>query len=531
MKSAIYARVSTEKQEEQKTVESQIKDLEDIIQLNDETLIESFIDNGYSGTILARPALDRLRDEARKQTFDKLYIHSPDRLARKYAYQVLILDELKKFGIEVVFKNMKSAETPEDEMLLGLQGIVAEYEKVKIVERTRRGRLFRAKSNHVIGNIPPYGYICIPKNQSKTGFAEYKINENEAKIVRLMYKWLIDEQLTTYKIIDRLQTQGIKARKGKMWGRSSVHKVLKNETYCGITHYNKHVNIPSNKEQEKGKYSRKEHTLLRYRPKEEWIPIQVSSIMSRETFEFAQQQLKQNALMANRNTKHTYLLKGLIKCGKEKGSMHGIPVHGKRYYRCHFKSHLNAIIPCNSSIVKADQIESVVWTSMSDLLSDPNLIRNQYEKWISKREKEINCFLTSDYQSKNTENELLRLKTEENNMLQAFRSGAITLEQLKEQNEVILKERKEIDKSKAILSTLLDKKIETIPKKKDFNKYASIYKMFLVGLDPIRKQVVLRKAKIKVTVLDRKLTINGTIPARPVVELCPQPPFKRTARR
>src|SRR3989338_3695726 len=182
MKAVIYARVSTEKQEEQNTIDSQIKELEIIIQQNGDSLIESFIDNGYSGTILARPALDKLRDGAKNQSFEKIYIHSPDRLSRKYAYQVLILDELKKYSIGVVFKNMKTAETPEDHMLLGMQGVIAEYEKVKIVERTRRGRLYRAKSNHVIGNIPPFGYVCIPKSQSNTGFAQYKINENEAKI-------------------------------------------------------------------------------------------------------------------------------------------------------------------------------------------------------------------------------------------------------------------------------------------------------------------------------------------------------------
>ena len=420
MKAVIYARVSTEKQEEQNTIDSQIKELEIIIQQNGDSLIESFIDNGYSGTILARPALDKLRDGAKNQSFEKIYIHSPDRLSRKYAYQVLILDELKKYSIGVVFKNMKTAETPEDHMLLGMQGVIAEYEKVKIVERTRRGRLYRAKSNHVIGNIPPFGYVCIPKSQSNTGFAQYKINENEAKIVKLVYKWLIEEQLTTYKIVDRLQVQRIKARKGKLWAKSSTHKLLRNETYCGITYYNKHYYIPSNKEQEKGKYNRRENTLLRLRPKEEWIPIEVPAIMDRTTFELAQDQLKQNALMSDRNTKHTYLLKGLIKCGREMGSMHGIPSHGKRYYRCYFKSKLNSPTPCKSSIVHAGRVESIVWDSMLDLFSNPDLIRSQFEKWINKKEQEANNPHASEFQSNNIEQGLLRLKTEENRLLQGF---------------------------------------------------------------------------------------------------------------
>jgi len=531
MKAAIYARVSTEKQEELKTIESQIDEVKALIQQNGDTLIESFCDEGYSGTILARPALDRLRDEARNQSFERIYIHSPDRLARKYAYQVLILDELKKYNIEVVFKNMKTAETPEDHMLLGLQGIVAEYEKVKIVERTRRGRLFRAKSNHVIGNIPPYGYICIPKNQSSTGFAQYKINEQEAKIVKFVFKWLTEEQLTTYKIVDRLHNQGIKARKGKLWAKSSIHKVLRNETYCGITYYNKHYYIPSTVEQEKGKYSRRENTLMRLRPKEEWIPIQVPAVISKETFEMAQNQLKQNALMSDRNAKHTYLLKGLLKCGREMGSMHGIPMHGKRYYRCHYKNKLNSPIPCKSSIVKADTIETIVWDSVLNLLSNPDLIKAQFERWITKREKDAVNLQVSEFQSKNIEQNLLSLKSEENKLLEAYSSGAISLDQLKEQNARILKEQKEIKKNQIIVNNLQEKTITSIPKLKDFKKYANIYKTFLEDLKPIGKQVILRKSKLNVTILDRKINIKGTIPTRPTVELCPQPPPPGPTRR
>ena len=529
MKAVIYARVSTEKQEELKTIESQIAEVKALIQQKGDTLIETFSDEGYSGTILARPALDRLRDEARNQTFERLYIHSPDRLARKYAYQVLILDELKKYNIEVVFKNMKTAETPEDHMLLGLQGIVAEYEKVKIVERTRRGRLFRAKSNHVIGNIPPYGYMCLPKNQSSTGFAEYKVNENEAKIVRLIYKWLIEEQVTTYKIVSRLHSQGIKARKGKLWAKSSVHKLLRNETYYGITHYNKHFYIPSNVEQEKGKYSRRENTLIRFRPKEEWIPIQVSPVIDKETFEMAQVQLRQNALMSNRNSKHTYLLKGLIKCGVEVGSMHGIPCHGKRYYRCYFKNKLNSPVPCRSSIVHADTIESIVWNSVVELLSNPVLMKTQFEKWIVKRKKDAVNFQSSEFQSKNAEQKLLGLKSEENKLLQAYSSGAISLDQLKEQNSRILKERKETEKNQTIVRSMQENRIATMPKSKDFKKYAGIFKTFLEGLKPESKQVILRKSKLNITVLDRNISIKGTLPTSPSVVLCPQPPYEGSA--
>jgi len=238
----------------------------------------------------------------------------------------------------------------------------------------------------------------------------------------------------------------------------------------------------------------------------------VPAIISREMFDAGQSQLKQNALMSDRNSKHTYLLKGLIHCGEEMGSMHGIPCHGKRYYRCYFKSKLNSPVPCKASIVKADTVESIVWESVSQFLTDPNLIKDQFEKWIKKKEKESSTLQTSDFQSKNIEQKLLSLKTEENSLLKAFTSEAISLDQLKEQNSRILKERKELTGTQLKVRSIQDKAIISIPKTIDFYRYAEEYKVFLNKAEPIRQQTILRKAKLNVTILNRILNIKGVLP-------------------
>src|SRR5207244_11869968 len=111
------------------------------------------LDDGYSGTTLVRPALERLRDLVAAGAVDRLYIHSPDRLARKYAYQVLLVDEFHRAGVEVVFLNRELGRSPEDDLLLQVQGMMAEYERAKIVERHRRGKVDAARggSGHVVG--------------------------------------------------------------------------------------------------------------------------------------------------------------------------------------------------------------------------------------------------------------------------------------------------------------------------------------------------------------------------------------------
>lgn len=111
---------------------------------------------------------------------DRLYIHSPDRLSRKYAYQALLLEEFAAQGVEVIFLNHANGETSEDNLLLQVQGMIAEYERAKIIERQRRGKLHRARNGSV--NVlagAPYGYEYVRKQLDGTP-AHYRINFTEA---------------------------------------------------------------------------------------------------------------------------------------------------------------------------------------------------------------------------------------------------------------------------------------------------------------------------------------------------------------
>lgn len=148
---ALYARVSSEQQAEAHTVESQVTALRERLAADGLQLLDEmrFIDEGYSGATLVRPALERLRDLIAAGGVDRLYVHSPDRLARKYAYQVLLMDEFQRSGVEVIFLNRELGRTPEDDLLLQVQGRMAEYERAKIMERHRRGKLHAAGAGKI----------------------------------------------------------------------------------------------------------------------------------------------------------------------------------------------------------------------------------------------------------------------------------------------------------------------------------------------------------------------------------------------
>jgi len=186
VRAALYARVSSEQQAQAGTIGSQLEALrrrvaEDGLGLEGEL---EFVDEGYSGATLVRPALERLRDMAAAGSIDRLYVHSPDRLARRYAYQVLLIDELSRCAVKVVFLNHGVGDSPEDSLLLQVQGMVAEYERAKILERSRRGKLHAARKGVVsVLSAAPYGYRYLPVSREGRE-AQYEIILEQAKVDR-----------------------------------------------------------------------------------------------------------------------------------------------------------------------------------------------------------------------------------------------------------------------------------------------------------------------------------------------------------
>jgi site-specific DNA recombinase len=198
LQAALYARVSSEQQSQAQTIQSQVTALRARIEADGLRHVaeHEFVDDGYSGSTLIRPALERLRDALASGQVDRVYVHSPDRLARKYAYQVLLIDEWQRAGIEIVFLNRALGTSPEDELLLQVQGMIAEYERAKILERSRRGKRHKAQVGAVsVLSGAPYGYRYITVAEGG-GQARYEICEDEAQVVRQVFAWVGRERLS-----------------------------------------------------------------------------------------------------------------------------------------------------------------------------------------------------------------------------------------------------------------------------------------------------------------------------------------------
>src|SRR3989304_5075903 len=228
IRAALYARVSTEMQEKEQTIQSQLSAITQYAEAHQfhSTPALTYLDEGYSGSHLDRPGLDALRDHAREGRFDAVVLLCPDRLARKYAYQVVLLEELKRVGVAVHFCERPITESPDDQLLLQIQGAIAEYERTKILERSRRGRLYRARMGELTPGELPYGYQRTPKRYGGDG--RIRIHEEEVALVRQIFEWYDEEGATLHTVAAKLTASEWETRAGKNeWSASAVGRILR----------------------------------------------------------------------------------------------------------------------------------------------------------------------------------------------------------------------------------------------------------------------------------------------------------------
>ena len=379
MRVALYARVSSEAQEARGTIGSQLEVLRARIAEQGDELAAEFCDDGYSGARLDRPGLDTLRDQAEAGAFDAVWCLSPDRLARAYAYQMLILDELAQLGVRVLFSDAPSLDDdPQTRLLTQVQGVIAEYERCKIAERNRRGRLYRARSGEVVTWKAPYGYRRVARDAA--GPARLEVFEPEAAVVRRIYDDYVNGGQSIRRIMRALNTEQIPTPTGKAeWWHSTLCRILSNEAYVGRVYFNQTETIPNNSATNG---ARRRGATQRRRPREEWIEIPCPRILDDSVFDAAQRVSRDNSKWSPRNLHaEAWLLRGLARCGScdvclnsHKLGRNADTVH--RYYTCRNKARSG--VPgqklCPERSVRADVLDAFVFEQVKTALLRPNVL-------------------------------------------------------------------------------------------------------------------------------------------------------------
>lgn len=478
---ALYARVSTDSQAQTDTIASQISALENRILEDGYKLFEQlkFIDNGYSGSNLIRPGLEMLRDKVSTGELDKIYIHSPDRLSRKYAYQMILLEEFQNAGVEVIFLNFQSNDNPESQLLLQMQGMIAEYERTKILERSRRGKIFAAKKGfaNALGGSAPYGYRYIDA-YSGGGRAQYQINEHEVDVVRKIYHWVGYERLSISKVRDNLHSLNIPSPKGNpRWNNASIYRVLSNPTYKGQAAFGKTKGcprLPILRPQKNATNHARSYRSVHRTDEQAWIYIPVPPIVTEDLFAIVQEQLEENKKTVRvRQGGARNLLQGLVVCKRCHYAYCGTDVRTKKktgitnnYYRCGgtHTYHFDGSRSCDNKSIRTDVLDTAVWEEVKFLLNDPNRLINEYRRRMEELEKSpkdqtIEFLEKQQNKIKSGISRLIDSYTQEHINKEEFEPRIKVLKQnlkaIEEQNEK-LKEQKSLKKELTLIVTNLE---------------------------------------------------------------------------
>jgi len=515
MRAAVYARVSTEAQEARGTVGSQLDSVTSKVAAEGDEIVVTFCDEGHSGARLDRPGLDALRDGAEAGLFDVVWCLSPDRLARAYAYQVVVLDELARHGVTVRFADAPPvADDPQSKLLTQVQGVIAEYERAKITERNRRGRLWRARAGEVITWKAPFGYRRVRRVGDTA--AHLVVCEPEAVVVRRIFADYIAGGYSVREITRRLNADGIASPSGRpVWSTSAISNLLRNESYVGRLYFNRTIAAPDPRP---GRPPRQVP-----RPRDEWIAIPVPPIISDDLFEAAAKTSTGNAVFSARRARPgVFLLRGLVRCGvcSIAVACHQRPVNVKqpdgawnRYYYCRNHDPLRAggqEHRCPERCIRADALDSFVFDQVRQALSHPEVLLAG-ERAVASRAP------TADDQL--LEAQLTRLERkaesadgEHRRLMDLYQGGLIELVELQRRAKELDARRQDIQRRRAALA---DQRRELATENRLRQRVASFAQQAVAafnGLDFDQRQRLMRLMIEEVKVTGWQVEIRLHIP-------------------
>jgi site-specific DNA recombinase len=445
MRVAAYARVSTTRQAQAQGIEQQLDRLRAAAAERGWDLEDQHVyrDDGYSGARIGRPGLDRLRDHAALAELDIVLVTAPDRLARNYVHQVLLIDELAGHGCQVEFLDRPMSADPHDQLLLQIRGAVAEYERTLIAERMRRGRQAKLRAGTLLPwTTAPFGYRLDPERPRRADAV--RTEPGEAALVAQLFDWYLEPQATVYRLAARLTDLGMPTpRGGSRWNTASVRGILRNPSYAGRALSNRTQVAPAR--------GRKSAMLPAGpgishapRPEEDWIAVPVPPVVSEETFAQVQAKLDANQQGAARNTRHEYLLRALISCGACRlGCTGRQTAAGYRYYLCRGRTDPLRVAQgqrCTARYIPAGQLDELVWADLCALLTDPAhvtraLARAQGGAWLP---QELQARQATVRQA------LGQLERQQQRLLDAYLAEVVTLPELE-------RKRQDLDRRRATL--------------------------------------------------------------------------------
>jgi site-specific DNA recombinase len=517
MRAAIYARVSTRGQAQAQTIEQQLTRLRAHIQQKGWVLEaeQVYLDDGYSGAKLARPGLDALRDQATLAAFDVVVITSPDRLARNYLHQMIVLDELTQRQVQVEFLDRPMSDDPNDRLLLQIRGAVAEYERALITERTRRGRLQKYRQQQLLPwTRPLFGYRVDPTHPRDP--AGVQLDLAEAAIVGQIFQGYLEPGATLYRVAQHLTQSGIPTPGGKSrWKSSSVRNLLRNTAYIGTAYANRVQTLPARRHRSALQAPDARGETQVERPQQDWIAVPVPAIVDTAIFQRVQDKLAQNRQAAARNNKtHPYLLRGLVSCGLCRLSAPARTSQGYAYYVC--KGHSDAQRApreerCTARFIPAPQLDELVWQDVVAVLTQPEHIAQALQRAHG------GLWLPHELQTQqaNQRRAEQQLTAQQARLLDAYLAQVIDLPEFERKRLELTRKQEVLHQQQTQLQASMAQRRELTQVSHSMEQFCQTVRLGLDHPSFEQKRQLVQLLIDRVIVLDGQVDIRYAVPTRP----------------
>lgn len=518
MSLAIYVRVSTQRQAQTQSIDQQIERLQThcLKQQVPWSEVEIFRDDGYSGSTLKRPGLDRLRDRVAQGCIDRLLITAPDRLARKYVHQVLLIEELERNGCQVEFVEHPMSQDPHDQLLLQIRGAVAEYERTLIAERMRRGRLQKLQSGTLLPwTKVPYGYRTNPDRPRDPGGV--RVEAAEAAVVAGLFTAYLEEGHSLCGLTRALTERGISSPSGRArWSQATVHGILTNPAYTGLVYAGRTRAFAAQRRRSPleplGRKCGHRDT-----PPTDWLLVaQVPPLVSQDQFEGVQAKLSQNQKFATRhNTAHVYLLRALVSCGVCRLACTGRTRGKYGYYGCRGKS--TAVQSCRDEkcparFIPAQQLDDVVWQDVCELLTHPDRIAEALQR------AQGGAWLPQELQARreNLRKAVKSLRQQVERLTEAYLAGVLELEEYRRRRQELAQRQETFESQTHQLEASVHRQGELMGLVRSVQEFCQRVQCGLANASFEQKRQLIE------LLIDRVVVTNGEVEIRYVIPTSPK---------
>jgi site-specific DNA recombinase len=517
MRVAIYARVSTARQAQAQTIDQQLTRLRSLIEQHSWSLAEEHIyrDDGYSGASLNRPGLDYLRDKAAQAAFDIVLITAPDRLARKYVHQVLLIEELEGHGCQVIFSDRPMSHDPHDQLVLQIRGAVAEYERILISDRMRRGRLTKLRAGQLMPwSRPPYGYQVDPAHPRDPAHVQF--DAITSVMVQQIFAFYLEPQATLYQVAARLTAAHVLTPSGKeRWTTATLRNILTNPAYTGTAYANRTREVDARQRKSALRPLGRGKSYVR-REAEDWMPIPMPALVTPEMFAQVQAKLQQNQRQASRNNRaNAYLLRALVSCGHCHRSVVARALRtGYHYYIC--RGHTTTVEiaqdeRCRSRYIPVHALDDLVWEDVCSILTEPEhltaaLARAQGGDWLP---QELQA------RRANVQQALAQSERQQERLLSAYLAEVIDLQTFERSRATLHRQQESLTIQQRELTSLAQKQLDLSAVASSIEEFCAQVRSGLASATFAQRRALVELLIDRVIVTDGEVEIHYVIPTSP----------------